>query len=108
MNHYFGGMHVDWLIVQLPIRQCNEGGWEFSMDDDGTNVILEVGTYKVRHQSYAYTVYCVQVELQRHLDMSLIDIDVQPNHVAVVSAPLFLAFYSVDYLISVDTLLHNR
>ena len=49
------------------VRQCNEGRYEFRLqDDDGDgNIVLEV-------------------EVPRYIDTSLIDVDVQPRHVSVV------------------------
>ena len=49
------------------MRQCNEGKWPFSFDESskGGCVVLDVGVAK-------------------HLDSSLIDVDVHPNYVSVV------------------------
>ena len=49
------------------IRQCNEGKYGFSFDEESkkTSVLLNV-------------------ETPRHLDTSLIDVDVHPNYVSVV------------------------
>lgn len=49
------------------IKQKNEGGWEFSWDDDNkkNDLILEV-------------------KLSKFLDSSLIDVDVHPTYVSMV------------------------
>ena len=53
--------------AQGKIRQCNEGKYGFSFDEESkkTSVLLNV-------------------ETPRHLDTSLIDVDVHPNYVSVV------------------------
>jgi protein TilB len=49
------------------IRQCNEGRYDFKMlDDDGNGNVV------------------VEVEIPRFIDTSLVDVDVQPNHVSIV------------------------
>jgi protein TilB len=55
------------LELEGKIRQCNEGKWEFSFDESNKrgNVVLDIGVPK-------------------HLDSSLIDVDVHPNYVSVV------------------------
>ena len=55
------------LELEGKIRQCNEGKWEFSFDESkkSGNVVLDIGVPK-------------------HLDSSLIDVDVHPNYVSVV------------------------
>lgn len=49
------------------IRQCNEGKWEFSFDEVSKpgHVVLDVG-------------------IQRHLDSSLIDVDIHPNYASLI------------------------
>ena len=46
------------------VRQCNQGGWKFSMEDESDHVRLEVF-------------------ISKYVDTSLIDADVRPRHVRV-------------------------
>jgi len=49
------------------IRQCNEGKWEFILDDTS-------------RQGYV----TLDIAVQRHLDSSLIDVDVHPTYVSII------------------------
>merc|ERR1711916_190542 len=48
------------------VRQRNEGGYEFSWDEDSPGVIS------------------LDVSLPKHLDSSLIDVDVHPTYISIV------------------------
>ena len=55
------------LKTNKDIRQCNEGRYDFKMlEDDGNGNVV------------------VEVEIPRFIDTSLVDVDVQPNHVSIV------------------------
>ena len=55
------------VVQQKPIRQCNEGKYDFRLhDDDGEGNVV------------------VEVEIPRFIDTSLVDVDVQPTHVSVI------------------------
>jgi protein TilB len=51
----------------VQVRQCNEGKWSFAFDEESRPgfVLLDVG-------------------VQRHLDSSLIDVDVHPKWISVI------------------------
>merc|ERR1711871_1424362 len=48
------------------VRQKNEGGYAFSLDEDTPGVIT------------------LDVSIPKHLDSSLIDVDVHPNYISIV------------------------
>ena len=49
------------------VRQCNEGKWEFTLDDTS-------------RQGYII----LDIAVQRHLDSSLIDVDVHPTYISII------------------------
>jgi protein TilB len=63
------------------IRQCNEGKWEFVLRDDDDEEEAEGGK-----ASTPFYPGCVTLDLAlpRHLDSSLVDVDVHPCHINVV------------------------
>lgn len=52
--------------TDAPLRQCNEGKWDFRLVDEVADVVLEV-------------------DLPRFLDTSLVDVDVHPSYVSIVA-----------------------
>lgn len=54
------------MYIHREVRQKNEGGWAFSWDEESLDKVI------------------LSVQLSKHLDSSLIDVDIHPTFVSIV------------------------
>ena len=56
-----------WYFAHRDIKQKNEGNWDFTWDEESSRGCVKL-----------------EVSLPKHLDSSLIDVDVHPTYLSIV------------------------